>query len=222
MILFDLGLPARYRLSVSFTKRRENLDNEPFVPNLGKVLRSKNPNKVSVFFRHIFENEKVKKIFGANLAFLVIASSLIPPQNTFKESEENTEIQTPLVLSTQNGVRYPLGKIKITTPFRFYHPGIDLDGETGDVIKPIMGGKVEFVGYSKYGYGNSVVINHGSGTSSLYAHLSKIDVKEGDVVNNETKLGEVGASGRAFGDHLHLEVHENGRAINPLSILPSK
>ncbi len=220
MIPFDLGLPARYRLSVCFTKKRKNLDSKPILPNLGRVLRSNNPNKVSVFFRHIFENEKVKKLFGANLALLVIASSFIPSQNTIKESEENTEIQTPLVLRTQNGVQYPVEDIKITTYFRFYHPGIDLDGVTGDVIKPIMGGKVEFVGYSKYGYGNSIVVNHGSGTSSLYAHLSKIYVKEDNLVNTETKLGEMGASGRAFGDHLHLEVHENGRAINPLSILP--
>lgn len=222
MVLFDLSLPTRRRLRVSFTKKRKGLDDKPLIPNLGKVLRSKNPNKPSVFFRHIFENDKIKKILGANLVFLTLASSVIPANNALAENPESTTIEAPLVLSTKNGVQYPVEDVKITTQYRFYHPGIDLDGETGDSVKPIMGGKVEFVGYSKYGYGNSIIVNHGSGTASLYAHLSKIEVQKGDSVKTETKIGEMGASGRAFGDHLHLEVYEDGQVINPLSVLPNQ
>lgn len=196
------------------------MDEKPFIPNLDKVLRAKKGNKISVFFRYIFENTKIKKLFGANLAILMLASSLTPSSNTFAENIQAEKVEAPIVLVTQNGVQYPVENVKITTQYRFYHPGIDLDGVTGDPIKPIMSGKVDFVGYSNYGYGNSVIINHGNGTESLYAHLSKIDVKVGDSVNSETKLGEMGASGRSFGDHLHLEVHENDRPINPLIILP--
>ena len=69
-------------------------------------------------------------------------------------------------------------------------------------------------------YGNAILINHGSGFLSLYAHLSKILVKKDDIVTNQTVIGKIGATGRAFGDHLHLEIYENGKTINPLSVLP--
>jgi murein DD-endopeptidase MepM/ murein hydrolase activator NlpD len=85
-----------------------------------------------------------------------------------------------------------------------------------------MVGVIENVSYSRFAYGNAVIINHGNGITSLYAHLSIVEAEEGQEVTMDTKLGEMGATGRSFGDHLHLEVRDHGRAINPLSVLPLK
>jgi murein DD-endopeptidase MepM/ murein hydrolase activator NlpD len=70
------------------------------------------------------------------------------------------------------------------------------------------------------GYGNTVFIDHGNNLTSRYAHLSKIEVKVGDKVNMDTEIGKLGITGRTTGPHLHLEIHENGKAINPLTVLP--
>jgi murein DD-endopeptidase MepM/ murein hydrolase activator NlpD len=138
----------------------------------------------------------------------------------YSEPIEASSIEVPVVLTTEQSTQYPVKEVKITQGYRFYHPGIDLDGATGNPIKPIMGGVVERTEYSRFDYGKSVVISHGGGIESRYAHLSKIDVFVGEEVSKETKLGEMGATGRAFGDHLHLEVYQDGKPINPLSVLP--
>jgi len=82
-----------------------------------------------------------------------------------------------------------------------------------------MAGVVESITFSRIGYGNSIIINHSNGVKSRYAHLSKIEVSEKQEVDLDTKIGEMGSSGRAFGDHLHFEIIENGVAANPTSIL---
>jgi murein DD-endopeptidase MepM/ murein hydrolase activator NlpD len=83
-----------------------------------------------------------------------------------------------------------------------------------------MDGVVAEIQHSRFAYGNAVIINHDGNLTSLYAHLSKIDVKEGQSITTLTKIGEMGATGHAFGDHLHLEIRKNGLPINPFSILP--
>jgi murein DD-endopeptidase MepM/ murein hydrolase activator NlpD len=220
MVLLSIHLPAKFRLEVKLTKKRKNLDAKPLLPNLGKVLRAKNGNKLSRYFRPLFENEKIKKLIGTNLALLVVASSLLPATTSGSEELETNFISSPIVLITEEGLQFPVQNVKITQNYRFFHPGIDFDGVTGDAIYPIMAGTVSKIEYSRFGYGRSVTIYHGGETESLYAHLSKIEVAEGQEVTKDTKLGEMGATGRSFGDHLHLEIHENGKAINPLSILP--
>jgi murein DD-endopeptidase MepM/ murein hydrolase activator NlpD len=113
-----------------------------------------------------------------------------------------------------------LENIRITQHYRFYHRGVDFDGITGDPIRPIAAGKVVNISRSFWAYGNSIIVEHKSGARSLYAHLSKFNVKEGDEVNKNTIIGEVGSTGRSFGDHLHLEVYdENGNNVNPLEYL---
>lgn len=202
--------------------RRKISDEESLLPELKTILRVKKGSKVSRFFRHIFEYKNIKRLFGANIALLIAASAIIPPSSALASGavEEALVAQTKLVLTTEKGIQYPVNPVKITQGFRFYHPGIDLDGITGDLIKPIMEGVVEAVDYSKYAYGNAIYINHGGGVTSLYAHLSKVFVQPNQEVNTETVIGLMGATGHASGDHLHLEIRQNGTPINPLSVLP--
>lgn len=220
MIRLSLNLPNRLRLDLRLVRRRR-VDDVSIFPNLDKIRRIRSGNKISRFFRHILEHKNIKKNFGINLAILVALSSFIRPENPFMDIiQESTVVSAPLVINTEKSVQHPVEKIKITQGYKFYHPGIDLDGKTGDDIKPIMAGQVESTSYSKVGYGNAILLNHGSGILSLYAHLSQILVKKGDFVTNQTVIGKMGATGRAFGDHLHLEVYEGGKPINPLTLLP--
>jgi len=222
MVKFSINLPTKYRLHLQIVKKRRNLDDIPLTPSLGKILRIRNGSKISRYFRHIFENSKIKRLLGANLAALLIANSFIPHSSPNAYEFEANTISAPIVLETKSGIQFPVANIKITQGYNFFHPGIDLDGVTGDDIRSISAGYVEKIEYSKFGYGNSILINHGNEIKSLYAHLYKIDVEKGYEVTKETRLGEMGATGRARGDHLHLEIYENGKTINPLLFLTSK
>jgi murein DD-endopeptidase MepM/ murein hydrolase activator NlpD len=128
------------------------------------------------------------------------------------------QAQAPLVTHI-DGTRLPVQIMKVTQKFYFYHQGVDFDGESGDIVTPVKSGTVTQVIYSKFSYGNHVIIDHGNGLTSLYAHLSKIFVKEGDSVTIDQHLGLMGSTGRSTGSHLHLEVRENGKAIDPLKVI---
>lgn len=94
------------------------------------------------------------------------------------------------------------------------HHGIDVALAQGTDVKVPSKGKVTFAG-DKGGYGNAVVIDHGFGISSMYAHLSKISVKEGQLLTRDDLVGQVGSTGVSTGPHLHFEVLKDGKAINP-------
>ncbi|HJX59360.1 MAG TPA: M23 family metallopeptidase [Patescibacteria group bacterium] len=220
MIKITLNLP-KYRLHLSLAKRRGGSVEEPLFPEFETIKNFRAGNKISRYFRHIFEHKDIRKLLGTNLALVLIASSFAPT-NVFAdaEAEQNVvgEASTPLV--TERSAQYPTESVRITQGYRLFHPGIDLDGETGDPIRPIKAGRVEAISRSKYAYGNAVVIDHGNKITSLYAHLSKILVVEGQEVTTNTVIGEMGATGRASGDHLHLEIRDHGVAVNPITILP--
>ncbi len=80
-------------------------------------------------------------------------------------------------------------------------------------------GKVVLAGWDG-GYGRCVVINHGDGLATRYAHLSRIDVSLGEQVNRGEVIGNIGESGNADGPHLHFEVIINGNVQNPMNYLP--
>jgi len=212
----------KYRLDLRIIKRREKTMAEPLLPSISDIKKTKSGNKISRFFRHIFEHKKIQRIFGANIALMVLATSFMPQDTLGTEQEIETPVisETAISLNTERGVQYPVGDIRITQGYKVFHPGIDLDGITGDPIKPIKAGFVEAISRSKYAYGNAIIINHGNQLTSLYAHLSKIEVTEGQEVTINTEIGEMGATGRSFGDHLHLEIRDHGVAINPTSVLP--
>ncbi len=99
------------------------------------------------------------------------------------------------------------------------HSGIDLGAGSGTPIAAAAGGTVIFAGV-KGGYGNTVVISHGNGVSTLYAHQSKIGVSNGQQVGRGEIVGYVGSTGNSTGPHLHLEVRVNGAAVNPRGYMP--
>jgi murein DD-endopeptidase MepM/ murein hydrolase activator NlpD len=101
------------------------------------------------------------------------------------------------------------------------HRAIDLAGNLGDNVYATDGGVVVYAGANSYGYGNMIMIDHGTGFQSLYAHLSQIFVSCGENVNQGQTIGAIGATGHASGPHLHFEVRTSSTIINPWDVLPA-
>ncbi|HET6846116.1 MAG TPA: M23 family metallopeptidase [Anaerolineales bacterium] len=101
------------------------------------------------------------------------------------------------------------------------HLGIDLSAQLGDPIYAADGGVVVYAGANSYGYGNMIMIDHGTGFQTLYAHLSAIFTSCGFNVSQGETIGSAGATGHASGAHLHFEVRTLSNVINPWDVLPA-
>jgi murein DD-endopeptidase MepM/ murein hydrolase activator NlpD len=116
---------------------------------------------------------------------------------------------------------------RMTSPFGDGrgHPGIDISGPSGDPVLAAGAGTVVLAGMAPAGYsgyGNVVMIDHGAGISTLYAHLSRVDVAMGQAVEQGQKLGGIGRTGIATGDHLHFEVRVANKPVDPVPWLPAR
>jgi murein DD-endopeptidase MepM/ murein hydrolase activator NlpD len=98
------------------------------------------------------------------------------------------------------------------------HAGIDIAAPTGTAIRASASGTVVTAG-SMRGYGNTVIIDHGGGFSTLYGHCSRLYVRSGQRVNQGDRIAAVGSTGLSTGPHLHFEIRINGRPVNPASYL---
>lgn len=103
-----------------------------------------------------------------------------------------------------------------TDPYPGFHKGIDIAAGFGSTIVAANSGVVISVGYEAAGYGSYVVIDHGGGLATLYAHLSRIGVGNGQSVDRGQSIGAMGSSGLSTGSHLHFETILNGQNVNPL------
>ena len=97
------------------------------------------------------------------------------------------------------------------------HLGVDYGAPSGTPVRVVGDGVVDFAGWQN-GYGNVVVVNHGNAKSTLYAHLSRKDVKAGQRVQQGQRLGAVGSTGWSTGPHLHFEFRVNGQHQDPLRV----
>lgn len=124
---------------------------------------------------------------------------------------------------------WPTEVTEITSPFGWrthpvfgsqrFHSGIDIGADYGDTVSAADGGVVIFSDWMG-GYGKAVIIEHGNGISTLYAHNSGLLVSEGQRVRKGEAIARVGSTGYSTGPHLHFEVRENGSPVNPTSYLP--
>jgi murein DD-endopeptidase MepM/ murein hydrolase activator NlpD len=101
------------------------------------------------------------------------------------------------------------------------HLGIDIAGALGDGVFAADAGVVVFAGWAYGGYGNMIMIDHGNGYQTLYAHLSSVSARCGQSVYTGTYIGALGSTGNSTGPHLHFEVRYLGGFINPWYVLPA-
>ncbi len=182
------------------------------------------PKKLTLRVRRFYG--LIIKFLGSNIALAIIAVPNIQPnyvniaQADLIIPETKLEASFNIPSSPESEAQIPVDYSYVSQGFRSFHPGMDLVTKFGTPIRPIATGDVEEAGYSPFGYGNAILVNHGDGTKSLYAHLSKIYVKKGDTVTLNTVIGLVGSTGRSTGPHLHLEIYQDNVPINPLTMLP--
>lgn len=143
---------------------------------------------------------------------------------------ENTIYSGGMVVTSASGSwQYPFkGGYTMTSPFGVprsngKHSGVDLVGKDSKHIYPINSGTVVTVKRSNSSYGYHVIVDHGDGYWSLYAHMSKIYVEVGQTVSKDTILGVEGSTGNSTGSHLHLEVRKGSNSyssvIDPIQFL---
>jgi murein DD-endopeptidase MepM/ murein hydrolase activator NlpD len=108
----------------------------------------------------------------------------------------------------------------ISQGYRFYHKAVDISNKGGGAILAADSGTVIVAGWpDNYGYGNRVMIDHGNGYVTLYAHMSSISVSVGQTVSRGNVIGSMGSTGRSTGVHLHFEVRQGGVLHDPLNFL---
>ena len=121
----------------------------------------------------------------------------------------------PFGKSTYNYITSPYGEPR----YGYYHKGVDIIANYGAPILATAGGTVVESGYSNGGWGYTVVIDHGNGIRSRYAHCSDLYVTVGEKVNRGDNIAAVGSTGYSECNHLHIEVTENGVRVDPFNYI---
>lgn len=158
---------------------------------------------------------EVEKKNGLELSRKVVKEKLI------KKPKKKIIIKGTKVIPSRGSGKYiwPTNGGYISSHYGYrwgrLHKGIDIARPSNRTIKAADHGVVSFTGY-KGGYGNKIVINHNNGMKTLYAHLSSINVRPGQVVEKGTAIGIMGSTGNSTGVHLHFEIHQNGVPKNPM------
>jgi murein DD-endopeptidase MepM/ murein hydrolase activator NlpD len=147
----------------------------------------------------VYQNSRSVQAFSPSITQAVIETEKQDYFHDFKS-----------VVPSMNGVSQGFGR---------WHRGVDIMAPAGSKIYPVKTGKVLRIENARWGYGRSVLVGHGDDLYSLYAHLGKVMVEEGEVVDPDIVLAEVGLTGRTTGYHLHLEIESQDVAINPRTFL---
>lgn len=181
--------------------------------------KTRKSNPVSKMLRPLFEGRKFKSFFGVQMAgFAVVLGLATYPAHAFNYANTRAvyvdgAIDSPVV--TETSFVFPLDDYGVSQEYQRFHPGIDLTASVGAQIKVIDSGVVAEVKYFRYGYGHYVRVVHERGYESLYAHMGRVGVSDGDKVEKDSVIGEIGLTGWTTGPHLHFELIKDGRYVNP-------
>lgn len=223
-----------YRVSVSdIVKANPWIDGDPEIGQIVYIPMT------AALVHHVFWGDTLYSIatqYGVGTQSLIDAN----PQINMGRLRVNQEIHIPQsvknkqvvkvsnvskVSAVYNAMAWPVTGT-ITSPYgprwgRF-HQGIDIwnEQEYKTPIGAALSGTVAFADWSGSGYGRLVILDHGNGIQTYYAHMSRISVAEGQKVRQGDTLGYMGSSGDSLGIHLHYEVRVDERPVNPLPYLP--
>ena len=186
---------------------------------VSKLKEKKSKNFENIKIKEKYESEEkelvqveeaVSKLYVAPSRPVKVASSRSASYNTRGKVNLGIGFVTPVsgYISSPFGNRH--GR---------FHSGLDIATAKGTGIRAISGGTVTKVVYSNVSYGNRLVIDHGNGVQSVYAHCNTINVSQGQRVSQGQMVATVGSTGNSTGPHLHLEIRVNGKACNPQNYL---
>lgn len=230
-----LGIAEQFRLNPNtiIWANLEDLD-QPFFMEVGQSLRippldgvlhtvTDKDTLAAIAKKYKVEVDKIVGFAGNNLA--AADAPLTPGQVLVVPDGDRTPPQPPAVARAPSAPWRASNFIwpssaRLTQGYAGYHPAIDIGAHRGTPVVAADEGTVRVAGWSSVGYGNYIVISHGDGFVTLYAHLDSIAVSAGDYVARGQYIGSVGSTGRSTGPHLHFEVSTNGRTYNPLQYLP--
>lgn len=171
-------------------------------------------------------NAKISKLKSKDQSLARIEAQLSEPIPVVTSNSPGNNIQKASQTYSGGKLAWPTVGGYISSPMGYrwgsYHKGIDIartDRSTSPPIFAAESGTVEVAQFHNNGYGNYIVINHGNGMKTVYAHLASISVKPGQKVSRGQTIGIMGATGRSTGIHLHFEVHVNGKVQNPVNYL---
>lgn len=153
--------------------------------------------------------------FALNIGQTLIVPDGVPPQ---AQPIVPLPRPTPFLAGGEGTLAWPVGG-RITQRPVWYHMAVDIANKAAPGIAAAESGVVSVVLYQRYGYGHHVIIDHGNGLQTLYAHLSQIYVQKGQSVSRGEVIAKMGTTGRSTGVHLHFEVRKNGAPVNPLPYL---
>jgi murein DD-endopeptidase MepM/ murein hydrolase activator NlpD len=189
------------RIALAVKKEKRELTLDVLSKEFPMVELTLQPEKVTLSaedeMRAEREAEMLRAIWSTDTKRLWKDDFAMPLENAF---------------STAFGVKRIMNKVKTSV-----HTGLDIRGKTGEPVKASNRGRVIVAEELFYG-GNTLVLDHGQGIYSYYMHLSEFGAEVGDVVNKGDIIGDVGATGRATGPHLHFGVKINETNANPLSV----
>lgn len=182
-------------------------------------------NPLSKLLRPVMEHKRIRAIFGANLAGAMILVGSVSTASIEGMNQEPELVALPenqVVIATEERFQLPVELIGVSQGYGRFHPGVDMRASLKSQVLAVSKGTVKETEKSRWGYGHQVVVEHPGNLTSRYAHLDQIEVKVGDEVGLDTVIGTIGLTGWTSGPHLHLEIYQDGKAINPLSVVPLK
>lgn len=195
---------------------------EKYTKNLGFVqVYSDNYEKISAISKEDAKAVISKEIKNAKQSDIKLANA-----NKSKIVSKSNTATKVAKASSVNGIKLTVRPVSGTITSRFgyrsspggigstNHKGLDIAAKAGTPIYASAGGTVSYSGY-KGTLGKLVIINHGNGVETYYGHCSSLNVSVGQKVETGAKIAAVGKTGAATGYHLHLEIHINGKAVNP-------
>ena len=154
------------------------------------------------------------RIYAQNTSFTAIEGMVKNKEALLAATPAIQPVSNKELSRLASGFGYRIDPVYKTTKF---HAGLDFAAPQGTPIYATADGVVKVAGNLGNGFGNHVVINHGYGYETLYAHLSKYKARRGQRVKRGDIIGYVGSTGRSEAPHLHYEVHQNNRVVNPLN-----
>lgn len=191
---------------------------------LSILPKTRKSNPLSKLLRPIFETKRLKSYLGMQIAGVAIVTGVVAypaPEFDYSSPEEvYIDAGQEQVINTEETFQFPLvDYYGVSQRYSYYHPAFDIRAPKGSPVRPVSGGIVIEKEMGVYGYGHQVVVEHEHEYQTRYAHLGNVYVEEGQAVEKDTVIGEVGLTGWTTGYHLHFEAMRDGSYINPAEIL---